>query len=120
MNDCRFQSAVVMQASYYSVNSSSFKTAKKQHDKMETQQSPKKVSESRQEAEWNDSQRASGSSKRQANPHYDHLQQQHMLYGVTGDIGLTCRQQKIQMSSRDVYVVQDLYGMSTSSKALTV
>ena len=104
------QSAVVMQASYYSVNPSNFNTAQKHLDKVAKNPSVNshKAGESRHEAEWNRTKQ-----QRQSNPHYDEMLQRHILYGVTGNIALTCRQQKIQMHSGDVYIVQDLYGMHT-------
>ena len=55
------------------------------------------------------------SSSLRIHEHYEQLNMMHMLYGVVGRISLTCRQQKIQMNSGDVYLVQDLYGMSTGN-----
>mmetsp|Transcript_26933 Transcript_26933/g.50309 ORF Transcript_26933/g.50309 Transcript_26933/m.50309 type:complete len:405 (-) Transcript_26933:137-1351(-) len=111
-------SAVVIQASYYSVNKSSFKTEKNGHPEATKNNSTDgKVSD--REAEWNRQQQSQSStmtsSSLRVHQHYEHLNMMHALYGVVGNISLTCRQQKVQMSSGDVYVVQDLYGMSTAT-----
>jgi hypothetical protein len=95
-----------MQASYYSVNSTSFKSA---DSKYVAKQPVSDV-----ENEWNNQHQPSESSIK-LNEHYDRLQQQHLLYGVTGTISVSCCQQKIQMDSGEVYVVQDLYGMATQN-----
>ena len=100
-----------MQASYYSVNTSNFKN--NQNHKTEglssittTTTTTKNKSKSQQQHD--------SSWKHQQSSSYSQLQQQHVLFGVEGRVTLTCRQQKIQMASGDVYVVQDLYGMNTS------
>ena len=96
-----------MQASYYSVNTSNFKN--NQNHKTEglssiTTTKNKSKSQQQHDSSW----------KQQQSSTYSQLQQQHVLFGVEGRVTLTCRQQKIQMASGDVYVVQDLYGMNTS------
>jgi hypothetical protein len=101
-----------MQASYYSVNSSSFKSSEKNNENGSRQPLSSNI-----ENEWNHKQQPQSSQQTGNIDHYNQLQQQHVLYGVTGKIGLTCRQQKIQMDSGDVYVVQDLYGMSTAAQS---
>jgi hypothetical protein len=116
-----------MQASYFSVNSSNFKTEKTQKTYRENEKQPPTSSggmkESDQEIAWNRQRQHQPqlSSKpinhdKNADQYYYEMMKQHLLYGVVGKISLTCRQQKIQMDSGDVYVVQDLYGMSTGNQ----
>lgn len=117
------QSAVVIQASYYSVNPSCFKTEKtqKKYGDDARMQNLSGAKVSAREAEWNEQNQKQSSpmnsSSMRVLQHYEQLNQMHVLYGVVGNISLTCRQQKVQMNSGDVYVVQDLYGMSTGPSA---
>lgn len=97
------EGVVTVQASYFSINSSTINASRKllhEHSASPTS--------------WNNGK--TGSFNTLSQHHASSQPQSHPLFGVTGKISLTCRQQKIHIASGDVYVVQDLYGMNKSEQ----